>query len=125
MKTKKEGTIVSINISDKKGVSKTRVETEVEIKKGLGIVGDSHVGTLEREISLLPEESLGGVPYGGYGENIDTKGIDLFSLNKGTILKLGKDVEIKITRHGKICIERCSIYHKLGHCIMQERGSLQ
>jgi predicted CoA-binding protein len=65
---------------------------------------------------------LGGVPFGGYGENIDTAGIDILDLPKGTVLTIGEQVRIQITQHGKICPSRCSIYYKLGNCIMQEKG---
>jgi len=128
-----KGQIVSVNISDAKGESKTPVQGKVSFKTGWGIVGDVHAGTPDRDVTLLPCEALGGVPYGGYGENIDTAGIDILDLPKGTVLTIGQratsgfgsggeQVRIQITQHGKICPSRCSIYYKLGNCIMQEKG---
>ena len=133
-----KGQIVSVNISDAKGESKTPVQGRVSLKPGWGIVGDIHAGTPDRDVTLLPCEALGGVPYGGYGENIDTAGIDILALPKGTVLTIGQratdqrvtsgfgsggeQVRIQITQHGKICPSRCSIYYKLGNCIMQEKG---
>lgn len=140
-----KGQIVSVNISDAKGESKTPVPGKISLKPGWGIVGDVHAGTPDRDVTLLPCEALGGVPYGGYGENIDTAGIDVLDLPKGTILTIGQgatgqtggdplvratsgfgsggaQVRIQITQHGKICPSRCSIYYKLGNCIMQEKG---
>ena len=72
-----KGSIVSINVSDTKGESKIPVQEKVELRRGWGIVGDVHAGTPGRDVSLLPREALGGVSYGGYGENIDTSGIDI------------------------------------------------
>ena len=128
-----KGQIVSVNISEAKGESKTPVQGRVSLKPGWGIVGDVHAGTPDRDVTLLPCEALGGVPYGGYGENIDTAGIDILALPKGTVLTIGQrathgfgsggeQVRIQITQHGKICPSRCSIYYKLGNCIMQEKG---
>jgi len=117
-----KGQIVSVNISDAKGESKTPVPGRISLKSGWGIVGDCHAGTPDRDVTLLPCEALGGVPFGGYGENIDTAGIDILDLPKGTVLIIGEQVRIEITRHGKVCPSRCSIYYKLGNCIMQEKG---
>jgi predicted CoA-binding protein/MOSC domain-containing protein YiiM len=135
-----KGQIVSVNISDAKGESKTPVQGRVSLKPGWGIVGDVHAGTPDRDVTLLPCEALGGVPFGGYGENIDTAGIGILDLPKGTVLTIGQtggdplvratsgsgsggeQVRIQITQHGKICPSRCSIYYKLGNCIMQEKG---
>jgi len=126
-----KGQIVSVNISDAKGESKTPVKGRVSLKPGWGIVGDVHAGTPDRDVTLLPCEALEGVSYGGYGENIDTAGIDILDLPKATVLTIGQRatfgsggarVRIQITQHGKICPSRCSIYYKLGNCIMQEKG---
>jgi len=133
-----KGQIVSVNISDVKGESKTPVPGRISLKPGWGIVGDVHAGTPDRDVTLLPCEALGGVPFGGYGENIDTAGIDILDLPKGTVLTIGQkatgqratfgfgsggaQVRIQITQHGKVCPSRCSIYYKLGNCIMQEKG---
>lgn len=117
-----KGSIASINISDKKGQSKVPVRGTVMLRPGWGIVGDVHGGTPDKEVSLLPLEALGGVSCGGYGENIDTKEIDILDLAVGTVLKVGESVQIQITGHGKLCPSPCSIYHRLGGCIMQEKG---
>ena len=124
-----KGSIVSVNTSEAKGESKTPVQGRVSLKPGWGIVGDVHAGTPDRDVTLLPREALGGVPYGGYGENIDTAGIDILGLPEGTVLTIGQRatsggerVRIQITQHGKICPSRCAIYYKLGNCIMQEKG---
>lgn len=117
-----KGSIASINISDMKGESKNPVEGKVEIRPGWGIVGDVHAGTPSRDVSLLPREALGGVPYGGYGENIDTAGLAILELSEGTVLTIGNNIRIQITQRGKTCPSRCSIFYQLGNCIMQEKG---
>jgi predicted CoA-binding protein len=117
-----KGSIASINISDTKGESKNPVEGKVEIRPGWGIVGDVHAGTPGRDVSLLPCEALGGVPYGGYGENIDTTGIDILVLTEGTVLTIGDGIRLRITQRGKTCPSRCSIFYQLGNCIMQDKG---
>lgn len=117
-----KGSVASINIGDKKGESKTPVRESVTLRPGLGIVGDVHAGTPGKEVSLLPVEALGGVPCGGYGENIDTEAVDILGLERGTELTIGGSVRLQITDHGKICPSRCSIYYRLGECIMQEKG---
>ncbi len=117
-----KGSITSINISDTKGQSKSPVQGKAVLRHGWGIVGDVHAGTPGRDVSLLPCEALGGVPYGGYGENIDTAGLDILELPEGTVLIIGAGVRIKITQRGKVCPSRCSIYYQLGNCIMQEKG---
>jgi hypothetical protein len=117
-----KGIIASINTSDKKGESKTPVQGKTLLRPGWGVVGDVHAGTVGRDVSLLPREALGGVPYGGYGENIDTAGIDILGLSEGTILTIGANILIQITQRGKVCPSRCSIYYKLGNCVMQEKG---
>jgi molybdopterin adenylyltransferase len=117
-----KGSIASINISATKGESKTPLQGKVELRPGWGIVGDVHAGTPGRDVSLLPREALGGVPYGGYGENIDTAGLDILGLSEGTILSIGDRIRLQITQHGKSCPSPCSIYYQLGHCIMQDKG---
>ncbi len=117
-----KGSIASLNVSDTKGESKTPVQGKVVLRPGWGIVGDCHAGTPDRDVSLLPREALGGVPFGGYGENIDTAGIDILGLAGGTVLTIGDGIRLQITQRGKTCPSRCSIYYQLGQCIMQEKG---
>jgi len=67
------------------------------LRKGLGLVGDSHAGP-EKEVSLLAIESLhklyreAGVSAepGSFAENITTEGIDLTSLPVRSQLQVGE-----------------------------------
>ncbi|MFA5800342.1 MAG: molybdenum cofactor synthesis domain-containing protein [Candidatus Peribacteraceae bacterium] len=121
-------TIVSINISARKGEKKRPVPS-VELREKMGIVGDAHAGFAHRQVSLLAMESIEkmrakglAVGPGDFAENITTEGIDLISLPVGARLCLGPDVEVEITQIGKECHSRCEIYRQAGDCVMPREG---
>ena len=122
------GKVVSVNISEKKGVRKREVE-RIELKPGWGIVGDAHAGNWHRQISLLAEESidkmtalgLSDLTPGKFAENITTRGISLYTLPVGTVLALGA-CRVEVTQIGKECHQHCEIYKKVGQCIMPHEG---
>jgi len=124
-----KGKVVSINISDKKGVRKKPVK-EALIKTDFGIEGDAHASSKwHRQVSLLAMESIKKmqtmglkVNPGDFAENITTEGIDLLKLPIGTGMKIGKNVEAEISQVGKECHTRCSIYYQAGDCIMPTEG---
>jgi MOSC domain-containing protein YiiM len=123
-----KGRIRAISVSKQKGVQKVNVP-EAELRAGFGIVGDAHAGNWDRQISLLEIESIdlmaakgAKVSPGDFAENITTEGIDLSKLKIGDELKLGTEVEIKITKFGKQCHGRCIIYEQIGDCIMPRKG---
>jgi MOSC domain-containing protein YiiM len=102
---------------------------EAELRADFGIVGDAHAGDWDRQISLLEIECIdimiakgANVSPGGFAENITTEGIDLAVLKIGDKLRLGEEVEIKITQFGKKCHGRCKIYEQIGDCIMPREG---
>jgi molybdopterin adenylyltransferase len=77
--------IISLNVSEQKGTTKTAQE-RVEVNE-LGVVGDAHAGPWHRQVSLLAKEDIDRfsaeeasgkvfVP-GEFAENITTVGIDL------------------------------------------------
>jgi MOSC domain-containing protein YiiM len=125
---KMKGRVVSINISDKKGIRKKPVK-EAEIITDHGIKGDAHAsGTWHRQVSLLALESIKKmqdlglkVKPGDFAENITTEGIDLIVLPVGTGMKIG-DVEAEVSQIGKECHTRCAIYHLAGDCVMPKEG---
>ena len=123
-----KGQIRAISISKQKGMQKVNVP-EAELHIDHGIVGDAHAGNWDRQISLLEIESIetmvakgANVSPGDFAENITTEGIDLSKLAIGNKLRLGAEVEIKITKFGKQCHGRCIIYDQIGDCIMPRRG---
>ena len=119
--------IVSINISKKKGVVKTPV-SNVRLIQDFGIEGDAHGETPGKQVSLLAledieymQKKLNSIKPGDFAENITTKGIELYTLPVGSLLKIG-EVELKITKIGKECHHGCEIKQKTGECIMPKRG---
>jgi len=123
------GKIVSINISDKKGVRKKPVD-EAVITEDYGIQGDAHASSKwHRQVSLLALESIKkmqemglDVKPGDFAENITTEGIDLMSLPLGTRMRIGKDVIGEVSQIGKECHTRCAIYYQAGDCVMPKEG---
>lgn len=124
-----DGKIVSINISNKKGIRKKPVD-EAIIDENIGIRGDAHASDKwHRQVSLLAIESIEkmqkaglDVKPGDFAENITTEGIDLLSLPLGTRLRIGEEVIGEVSQIGKECHTRCAIYHQAGDCVMPKEG---
>jgi len=124
-----KGKVVSVNISDKKGVRK-KPAGEALIKAGFGIEGDAHASSKwHRQVSLLALESIRKmqslglkVKPGDFAENITTEGMDLLKLPVGTRMKIGSDIEVEVSQIGKICHTRCEIYNQAGDCVMPKEG---
>ena len=128
-KTKRKSfTIASLNVSAKKGEKKTSVD-KVELRAGVGIVGDAHALGVHRQVSLLAEEDIDlmrgrgmEIRFGDFAENITTRGVALSLLPIGTRLYLG-DAVLEITHIGKECHNSgCAIKKTIGECVMPSRG---
>jgi len=123
------GKVVSLNISDKKGVRKKPV-AEVLVKADYGIEGDAHASSeWHRQVSLLALESVKkmrdmglDVNPGDFAENITTEGLDLVSLPLGTKINIGGAVVGEVSQIGKVCHTRCAIYYQAGDCVMPKEG---
>jgi len=119
--------VLSINISDKKGVVKLPVD-QAELIEG-GIRGDAHCGEDDiRQVSLLADESVDkmrqmGLTLGAgvFAENITTQGIELKTLPIGTRLKIGETIQ-EVSKIGKECHHGCAIKQKTGTCVMPTEG---
>ncbi|MFH0796207.1 MAG: MOSC domain-containing protein [Candidatus Omnitrophota bacterium] len=131
-----QGRIYSINISTVKGVSKKPVST-ANLITDYGLEGDVHAGDKVRQVSLLSLESIKRqkecprinknnksleLKPGDFAENITTEGIDLAKIKEGDRMAVGKGVLLEVVRIGKECYRRCSIYYKIGDCIMPKEG---
>lgn len=114
----KEGIVKSVSKSVTHTFSKIRC-TSIVLLKGLGVEGDAHMGKNVkhrsrvaidpnqpnlRQVHLIHAELFDELKMKGFniqageiGENITTEGIDLLSLSKGTILKIGETVKIEVT----------------------------
>ncbi|MDH7489303.1 MAG: MOSC domain-containing protein [Anaerolineae bacterium] len=123
-----QGRIVAVCTSTKKGVAKKDVG-QAEARVNWGLVGDAHAADWHRQVSLLALESIEKmralglkVRPGSFAENLTTEGIDLLALPIGSSVRVGNDVILEITQHGKICHEKCAIYRAAGDCVMPREG---
>ena len=121
------GTVVSVNLSEKKTVRKTR-GTEGVLVANHGFEGDAHAGDWHRQVSLLAEESIEkmqakglDVTWGDFAENITTRGVDLLDLPVGSRVRVGGTL-LEISQIGKVCHTKCAIYYQAGDCVMPREG---
>jgi MOSC domain-containing protein YiiM len=120
--------VLSINISEKKGVIKTPIKEGIFIEEH-GLKDDAHAGKWHRQVSLLAQESIdkmikmgiSDLDAGKFAENITTEGIVLHELPVGTRLKIGETVQ-EVTQIGKECHKGCAIKNQVGMCIMPTEG---
>ena len=121
-------TVVSVNISEKKGTIKVPVP-QIELNE-LGVANDAHAGNWHRQVSLLADESVQRfthaagrkINYGEFAENITTKGLELVNTQPLDRLTIG-DVELEITQIGKECHgTSCAIFKEVGNCVMPKEG---
>ncbi|WP_271809117.1 MOSC domain-containing protein [Clostridium beijerinckii] len=120
--------VLSINISEKKGVIKTPIKEGLFIEEH-GLKDDAHAGKWHRQVSLLAQESIdkmikmgiSDLDAGKFAENITTEGVVLHELPVGTRLKIGETVQ-EVTQIGKECHKGCAIKNQVGTCIMPTEG---
>ena len=113
-----DGVVISVARNSEHHFSKQPVST-IQIIAGRGVEGDAHQGVTVkhrsrvrvdptqanlRQVHLIHAELFDELAIKGFtvapadlGENITTRGIDLLALPQGTILKIGRDVALKIT----------------------------
>lgn len=122
--------IVSVNISEEKGTSKSQRDS-VEVDE-FGIVGDAHAGRWHRQISLLAKEDVDHFSSadannrqflpGEFAENLTTSGIDYRKVAILDRFKIG-EVELEVSQIGKSCHgNECSIFVEVGKCVMPKAG---
>ena len=119
--------VIAVCISEEKGVRKHEV-SEIEIRKGEGVVGDAHGDDPVRRVSLLGDESVEklrgafpGLKAGDFAENILTEGLVLYELPVGTRIRVG-ETELEVTQIGKECHHGCEIRKLTGDCVMPREG---
>jgi len=127
---KKPGTVVSVNIGEKKGVSKKPVSGAL-LRKNFGVVGDAHSGTA-RQVSLMGWEDIKKwkdekakkieIKPGDFAENITTAGINWSDVKVGDGINIGSRIKMKVVRIGKECHSDCRIKELVGDCIMPKKG---
>lgn len=122
------GKVISVNISDKKGVIKTPISEGIFVEE-FGLKDDAHGGNWHRQVSLLANESINkmiskgveGLVPGKFAENITTEGIVLYELPVGTKLQIGDTIQ-EVTQIGKECHHGCEIKRQVGQCVMPKEG---
>lgn len=128
MRDKKVGKVLSVNISDKKGVIKDPIKEGIFIEN-FGLDKDAHGGDWHRQVSLLglesfekmKEQGLEDLKFGDFAENLTTEGIILYELPVGTKLSIGETLH-EVTQIGKQCHTGCAIKQKVGKCVMPKEG---
>jgi MOSC domain-containing protein YiiM len=134
-----QATVIALSKSETHSFSKINCDKLLLIK-GLGIEGDAHMGTTVkhrsrvkqdasqpnlRQVHLIHSELFDEVALKGFqvfpgqiGENITTRGIDLLSLPKGTLLKIGNEVIIEVTGLRNPCSQLNTIKDGLMNAVL-------
>ena len=127
-KAGRSGRVVAVCVSESKGMKKRDIG-QAHVVADHGLEGDAHAGPGDRQVSLLALESIDkmraaglDVGPGDFAENLAIEGLDLCSLPIGSVLRVGNDIELEITKIGKVCHERCEIYFQAGDCVMPREG---
>ncbi|PKM88376.1 MAG: MOSC domain-containing protein [Firmicutes bacterium HGW-Firmicutes-10] len=103
-----QGKVISICISEQRGVLKNEVSS-VEITNQ-GIVGDGHSGDWERQVTCLNYQSFKKAKEkhpeldlhpGSFAENITIDGIDFSRIQPGSKLQLGESIILQVSQIGK------------------------
>lgn len=127
----KEGKILAVNVSEKKGTAKHPTDM-IRLRADFGIEGDSHAEPGgKRQVSLLGAESadkmraLGakGLCFGKFAENVTTSGLTLRELPLGSKLRIGTAL-CEVSQIGKKChaSEGCEVAKLVGVCVMPKEG---
>jgi molybdopterin adenylyltransferase len=120
--------ILSVNISEKKGTVKKPVDA-IQLTH-LGVEGDAHAGPWNRQVSMLGVESIRKteaeakrtISYGEFAENITTSGMALWEAHPLDRFTCG-DIELEVTQIGKECHgSSCAIFREVGNCVMPKEG---
>ena len=124
----RQGVILAVCVSERRGVQKHPVEAIV-LRPHHGIVGDAHAGDWHRQVSLPAKESVERMrekvslplPPGAFAENILCEGLALSSLPIGTRMRVGTAI-CEVTQIGKECHSDCEIRRLAGDCVMPREG---
>lgn len=118
--------VVAVSLSARHSFSKTNAPS-IQLVAGRGVAGDAHAGATVkhrsrvakdaaqpnlRQVHLIAAETLDALSEEGFdvapgaiGENITTRGIDLFALPEGARLTLGSSVVVGITGLRNPCVQ--------------------
>ena len=141
--------VIAVCISPGHTMSKPATDS-IRLLAGLGVEGDAHAGTTVkhrsrvakdphapnlRQVHLLQSELFDEVARQGFtvkpgelGENITTAGIDLLSLPRGTVLRLGASASVEITGLRNPCMQIDGLQQGLMEAVLErspERGLIR
>lgn len=120
--------ILSVNISEKKGTIKKPVDS-ISLS-GIGVEGDAHSGPWNRQVSLLGIESIEkfskeagrDIKFGEFAENLTTKGLKLYKTLPLDRF-ISESIDLEVTQIGKHCHgTNCQIFREVGNCVMPKEG---
>jgi MOSC domain-containing protein YiiM len=120
------GKVVGVCMSQRRTDPKKNVGKNI-LKKGVGLVGDSHAGT-KKEVSLLAIESiqklcqetgLSAGP-GSFAENITTEGVNIVSIPIGSTLQIG-EAKLMVIQIGKDP-SQAHTYNYQGYSLLPTEG---
>ena len=121
-------TVLSTNISEKKGTIKHPVKSIIIDDKG--VQNDAHAGNWHRQVSMLGVESIEKfsidakrkINFGEFAENITTLGFELYKSSILDRFKIG-NIVLEVTQIGKECHgTKCAIFKEIGNCVMPKEG---
>jgi MOSC domain-containing protein YiiM len=120
------GRVVGVCLSKRRRDPKENVQRGY-MKKGFGLVGDSHAGT-EKEMSLLAMEAIEALwrrtgiaaSPGSFAENITTEGLELRKLPVGTEIQVG-GARLEVVGIGKDPLAPHT-YSFQGYSLLREEG---
>jgi len=122
-------TVVTVNISLKKGTAKHPVSV-IELDSE-GVLGDAHRGTHRRNVSLLDRtlvdeltiaSGMERIPEGAMGENITCRINGSDTPRVGDRIQIG-EVLLRVEKIGKECHgDGCEIFRRIGRCVMPSSG---
>ncbi len=141
--------VIAVCVSPGHTMSKPATDS-IWLRAGLGVEGDAHAGTTVkhrsrvakdphapnlRQVHLIHAELFEDVATRGFkvkpgelGENITTAGIDLLSLPRGTVLKLGTSASVEITGLRNPCKQIDGLQDGLMEAVLErspERGLIR
>jgi len=120
------GRVIGVCVSKRRSDPKENVGRGY-IRKGVGLVGDSHAGT-EKEVSLLAMEAIQALCQradivagpGSFAENITTEGLEWRQLHVGTKIQAG-GARLKVLGIGKDP-SAPHTYSFQGYSLLREEG---
>ena len=105
------------------------VRPAIRLLAGLGVEGDVHLGTEDRQVHLLAGELLDELGAEGFeltpgqvGENVTTRGVDLLQLPSGTRLHLGPEAVVELTGRRTPCRQLDDIQAGLRRALVHRVG---